>query len=177
MGYIERNQQPTLGSAFPWKQIDEVVSDTLSLNLFQQKYSKQAIEFLNWYEENQRLRQVSLRSPVVKDWIVRGIRKMNTIISILNTEIGKVNREIQRLEGTTGESEIKTRTLERYKQYSELLSRYKQSLLGCRGNMGDWFVNVLGGFKTLYPKDEVFDRFYWYFRDQCTQTRLELLKF
>lgn len=156
-----------------WRAINPVVSDTL--NIIQGMYSNESVKFLNWYEKKNGS-QESIYSVEIKNWIKEGIPYVRTIVNILTAEIKTRDQRLLRTLMTPDRTQDLIMATSKDRSTIKGLREYLDLFLGCRGNLADWFVNLVRAIGSRYPNEVVFRNTISFFEDVCNNNRLELLR-
>ena len=94
------------------------------------------------------------------------------ITNAINLEIGKVeNRINQILSSTSADIESKRRAMKPYQQGLKDLYQLLIDFVGCRGDLGQWYL----GFLRSYPDNKVIQNNIGFFQEACLRTRLRQL--
>ncbi len=158
--------QQSLISIINWQNITPTITKTL--DFLSQPYPKQVNDFLNWYEQ---MAGKSLPLPQLQSWIVQGIPKMVT--TLLNNEITKVDQRLQQLFTSSQDLSIKTKESQFYYESLRNLSDLMIDFVGCREELGTWYLGLLRKLINLKPVQNNIA----YFEDICLRTRKQRLSY
>ena len=158
----------SLISIINWKNVTPVITRTLEF--LSQPYPKQVKDFLNWYEQ---MAGKSLPLNQLQPWIIQGIPKMKTVTTLLNNEITKVDQRLQQLFTSSQDLSIKTQQSQFYYEALRDLSDLTIDFIGCREELGNWYLGLLRKLTHLKPVQNNIA----YFEDVCLRTRKQRLSY
>ena len=138
-----------LGQKINWDQID-AITEKIVFFLYK-PYKTDVDKFMTWYESLDRTKVgvVSRDNKMLKQWLHNGIPYMKKIIELMNREIKKIENGIEKIFA------LQISLLEKHqlsKDYYENIKTVLETIvdfLGCRNDLGQWYVNLL----KLYTDD------------------------
>ena len=155
-----------------WNKVNPVISS--SLEIIQTTYPNQVGAFLDWYEQQAGSTR-SIYDPVMVQWVIDGIPRVRSIITALNKEIDTRLARVTRTATGPGTVQTKIEATKRDRDTIKGLRELIVDFLGCRNQLGEWFVGLLDLLAARFPQKAVFRNTIPDFQNICLVNRQALL--
>lgn len=156
-------------STLDWNKINKTVIKTVEF--LKPVYPTQIQNFNSWYNRLDKKKINKITDPKLKQWVIQGIPQMKVIIILMNREIDGILKRLCQMKLLDPSLVKSTQTGRIYMEGIETISETIVEFLGCRNQVGEWYIKLL----KEYSDNAQVRNEYQYFEYACQTNQIFLL--